>query len=108
MSSNTTLSGAARGRLLAFNGFVWIFGLVVVITVGAVLPAEAGDEVSASDEYGYEPWLNPDPVLADDEGDGVYSGVDGAMVRLDGLDPAQPLLITELDDTYVGRVSVTG
>ena len=108
MSSNTTLSGAARGRLLAFNGFVWIFGLVVIVIVGAVLLAETGDEVSASDDYGYEPWLNPDPVLADDEGDGVYSGVDGAVVQLDGLDPAQPLLITELDDTYVGRVSVTG
>ncbi|HEY9308804.1 MAG TPA: hypothetical protein VIP82_13470 [Microbacterium sp.] len=108
MSSNTTLSGAARSRLLAFNGFVWIFGVVAIILIGIAVLAETGDEVSASDDYGYEPWLNPDPVLADDEGDGVYSGVDGAMVALDGLDPAQPLLITELDDTYVGRVSVTG
>lgn len=108
MSSNTTLSGAARSRLLAFNGFVWIFGVVAIILIGIAVLAETGDEVSASDDYGYEPWLNPDPVLADDEGEGVYSGVDGAMVALDGLDPAQPLLITELDDTYVGRVSVTG
>ena len=107
MSSNTTLSSAARSRLLAFNGFVWIFGIVAIIVIGVAVLAETGDEVSASDDYGYEPWLNPDPVLADDEGDGVYSGVDGAMVRLEGLDPAQPLLITELDDTYVGRVSVT-
>lgn len=108
MSSNTTLSGAARGRLLAFNGFVWIFGLVFIVIVAAVLLTGAGDEAAVSDDYAYEPWLNPEPVPAEDEGDGVYSGVDGAMVRLEGLDPAQPLLITELDDTYVGRVSVTG
>ena len=106
MSSNTTLSSAARSRLLAFNGFVWIFGIVAIIVIGVAVLAETGDEVSASDDYGYEPWLNPDPVLADDEGDGVYSGVDGAMVALDGLDPAQPLLITELDDTYVGEHGV--
>jgi hypothetical protein len=30
------------------------------------------------------------------------------MVALDGRDPARPLLITELDDTYVGRIAVTG
>ncbi|WP_203580903.1 hypothetical protein [Microbacterium hibisci] len=108
MSSNTTLSGAARGRLLAFNASVWTIGLVMIgIIAGAVL-SEAGDDVSSNDDYAYEPWLNPRPAVADDEGDGVYSGVDGAVIRLEGLDPAQPLLLTQLDDTYVGRVAVTG
>jgi len=108
MSTDTTLSSAARGRLLAFNGFVWIFGLVaiVVIAIGLLAQADASDAVP--DEYAYEPWLNPEPLLAEDEGDGVYSGADGAMIALEGLDPAQPLLITELDDTYVGGLTVTG
>jgi hypothetical protein len=108
MSSNTTLSGAARNRLFAFNAFVWVFGLVALIVIAVTVLTEVGDDVSIPDEYAYEPWLNPTPILADDEGGGVYSGVDGAMIPLQGLDPAQPLLITELDDTYVGGVSVTG
>lgn len=108
MSSNTTLNGAARSRLLAFNGFVWIFGVVIILIIGIAVFAEEADEVAASADYGYEPWTNPDPVLADEEGDGVYNGVDGAMIPLEGLDPAQPLLMTELDGTYVSRVAVTG
>jgi hypothetical protein len=108
MSSDTTVSAAARNRLFAFNGFVWIFGLVAIVIIGitafADLPAAGG----SSDDYAYEPWLNPDPVPAEDEGGGVYSGVDGAMIPLEGLDPARPLLVTELDGTYVGAVTVTG
>ncbi|MFC8681835.1 hypothetical protein ACFT30_09955 [Microbacterium ureisolvens] len=108
MSSNTTLSGAARSRLLTFNAFVWTIGLVMVALIGGATLAEAGDEATSNDDYALEPWQNPDPPVAEDEGDRVYSGVDGAVIRLEGLDPAQPLLITELDDTYVGRVAVTG
>lgn len=110
MSANGSLPSSARTRLLAFNGFVWILGIVVVILIGVVsfsaLPSALGDVVD--EQYRYEPWENPDPVLAEDEGGGVYSGVDGAMIRLDGLDPSTPLLVEELDDTYVGSVTVTG
>ena len=108
MSANTTPSGPAQVRLLAFNGFVWIFGLVVIVIIGVVQFTDAGEAASVPEEFRYDPWLNPDPVLADDEGDGVYSGADGARISLDDLDPAQPLLLTELDDTYVGGVTVTG
>ncbi|MBD3941171.1 hypothetical protein IF188_05595 [Microbacterium sp. NEAU-LLC] len=110
MSSNTTLSGAARNRLFAFNGTAWIVGLVLIVIIAvAVLANAVGDSGGgASSDYGYEPWLNPDPPVATDEGDGVYSGVDGSVIRLTGLDPDQPLLVTELNDTYVGRVYVTG
>lgn len=109
MASDRTLSAAARNRLFAFNGFTWIFGIVVIVLIAAGtfsdLPAAGG---GGSDDYAYEPWRNPDPVLADDEGDGVYSGVDGAMIRLSDLDPGQPLFISALDDTYVGGITVTG
>ncbi len=81
MASDGTLSAAARNRLFAFNGFTWIFGMVaiVLIAVGTFADLPAAD--GGSDDYAYEPWLNPDPVLAENEGDGVYSGVDGAMIR---------------------------
>ncbi|GAA5201047.1 hypothetical protein [Microbacterium jejuense] len=110
MSGNTTLSGAARNRLFAFNGTAWIVGLVVIVIIAVALisDAVAVDGSSGSSDYGYEPWLNPDPPVATDEGDGIYSGVDGSVIRLAGLDPAQPLLVSELDGTYVGRVYVTG
>jgi hypothetical protein len=109
MSGDTTLSGAARNRLFAFNGTAWIVGLVVVVIIAVVAIAAAADDGgSSSSDYAYEPWLNPDPPVATDEGDGVYSGVDGAVIRLTGLDPAQPLLISELNGTYVSGVYVTG
>lgn len=110
MSSNTTLSAAARGRMLAFNGLVWILGLAVIVVVGVAVFARAGAEVEAAagEDYTYEPWLNPDPPVADDEGDGVYSGVDGAVIRLEGLDPQQPLLIIPHEDAYVSGIRVTG
>jgi hypothetical protein len=108
MSSNTTLGAAARNRLFAFNGFVWIFGLVLITVIAVATFSDLDSAGGASDDYAYEPWLNPDPVLAEDEGDGVYSGVDGAMISLTGLDPSQPLLVGELDGTYIGDVTVTG
>jgi len=109
MSANTTLSGAARNRLFAFNGTAWIAGLILIAIIAVFLIADAVDETasSGSDYYG-EPWVNPNPPLATDEGDGVYSGADGARISLEGLDPAQPVLVTALDDTYVAGVWVTG
>ncbi|MFD4957972.1 hypothetical protein [Microbacterium sp. NPDC058389] len=107
MSSNTTLSGAARNRLFAFNGTAWIAGLILIAVIAVFVMADAVGETSSSGDYYGDPWANPDPPLATAEGDGVYSGADGAKIALEGLDPAQPLLITELDDTYVGGVWVT-
>jgi len=37
MSSNTTLSGAARNRLFAFNGTAWIAGLILVAVISVFL-----------------------------------------------------------------------
>lgn len=109
MSANTTLSGAARNRLFAFNGTAWISGLILIAVISVFLISDAvGETSSSSDDYYGEPWVNPDPPIATDEGDGVYSGVDGAKIALHGLDPMRPLLIAELDDTYVRGVWVTG
>jgi len=107
MSSNTTLSAAARNRLFAFNGTAWIAGLSLVAVVAVFVMADAVGQTPSSAGYYGDPWANPDPPIATAEGDGVYSGPDGAKIPLEGLDPAQPLLITELDDTYVGGVWVT-
>ncbi|MBW9092538.1 hypothetical protein JNB62_02440 [Microbacterium jejuense] len=109
MSANTTLSGAARNRLFAFNGTAWIAGLILIAVISVFLISDAvGETSSSSDDYYGEPWVNPDPPIADDEGDGVFSGTDGAKISLQGLDPSRPLLITALDDTYVAGVWVTG
>lgn len=107
MSSNTTLSGAARNRLFAFNGAAWIAGLTVIAVIAVIVIADAVGETSSSGSYYGDPWADPDPPIATAEGDGVYSGADGAKISLEGLDPSQPLLITALDDTYVGGVWVT-
>jgi hypothetical protein len=109
MSANTTLSGAARNRLFAFNGTAWIAGLILIAVISVFLISDAvGETASSGDDYYGEPWVNPDPPIATDEGDGVFSGADGAKIELHGLDPSQPLLITEVDDTYVSGVWVTG
>jgi hypothetical protein len=108
MSSSGSVTPDARNRLFAFSGSVWIGGLVVVALIAWATFADLPDSVTAQGDYSYEPWENPDPIEAEAEGDGVYSGVDGAVIRLDDLDPSQPLVITELDDTYVGGITVTG
>lgn len=108
MSSSGSVGPDARNRLFAFSGSVWIGGLVVIALIGWATFADLPDSVTAQGDYTYAPWENPEPAAAEAEGDGVYSGVDGAVIRLDDLDPSQPLLITELDDTYVGGVTVTG
>ncbi|KQZ85658.1 hypothetical protein ASD56_04985 [Microbacterium sp. Root166] len=108
MSSSGSVSPDARNRLFAFSGSVWIGGLVVIALIGWATFADLPDSVTAQGDYTYAPWENPDPTAAEAEGDGIYSGRDGDVIRLDDLDPSQPLLVTELDDTYVGGVTVTG
>jgi hypothetical protein len=110
MSSNGPLSRLARSRITGFSAAVWTIGMILVVIVGATSLVQLPDELTAgrADEYRFEPWLNPDPPVADDEGEGVYSGDDGAVIRLRGLDPQQPLVIEELDDTMVFEVQVTG
>lgn len=105
---------AAVRRLRIFTATVWVFGLSVILLVGAVtlagLPRAMDSSAAAAgeDAYRYTPWENPHPTLAVDEGAGVYSGGDGDMIPLDGIDPAQPLRVEVLDDTMVFDISVTG
>lgn len=108
MSSSGSVSPDARIRLVAFSGFVWIGGLVVIALLTWATFADLSDSVTAQGDYRYAPWENPDPTAAEAEGGGIYRGGDGDVIRLDGLDPSQPLLVTELDATYVGSITVTG
>ena len=107
MSSNGPLSPRANVRIAGFSAIVWIVGIVLVVVLGATsLPDDVAGETA--EDFRYEPWRNPDPPVAEDEGDGIHSGDDGAVIRLQGLDPQQPVVIEELDDTTVFEVHITG
>lgn len=104
------LSAAARLRLGSFSVGVWVVGLVLIVIIGAATLTQLPYEMNGrrNDAYRYEPWLNPSPSVATDEGGGVYSGRDGDVIRLSGVDPAQPLVLRRLDHTSVFDVVVTG
>lgn len=111
MSSPVRVTRDASRRLRAFNTAVWVIGVAMVLIIGITTFATTpvgGDAEGRADAYRYDPWNNPTPALATAEGDGVYNGVDGEMIALDGLDPDKAVLVEVLDRTYVGEIVVTG
>ena len=107
----TDMGRNARARLRRFSIGVWAVGLAVCLFAALLLEDDGRfnlDGLSDGDEYAQDPWLREDPLLATDLGDARFEGQDTAMIPLTGLDPAEPVLIRELDSGYVSQVRVTG
>jgi hypothetical protein len=107
----TGAGSASVARLGGFSALVWIAGLVVAGLIGL---GYVGDDafdvgpIGVDEDYARSPWTSGSPIAADDLGGGRYEGVDGAVIRLTGVDPDQPIVVTPEESSYVGSVRVTG
>lgn len=105
----TTPPPRAGRRLATFSRMIWLVGLLIVGVIAvSVIRALPDSTTARGHDYTYDPWNNPAPSVAKSEADGVFSGGDGAMIRLDDLDPALPVTVEVLDRTYVSDIYVTG
>lgn len=106
MSAAKAASRVAIRHISLFSIALWGVGLGFVIVVGVI--SFSGDDGAFPNNAAYEdePWLNPNPTLATNDGD-VWSGDNGDVIRLTDLDTTKALHISVIGDGYP-RATVTG